>query len=115
LAAQAVEIGGFKFLAARVEGVEPKALRDMVDQLKADLVDAAVLLAGAKDGKVNLIAGVSGSALGKVKAGDLLGEVARQIGGKGGGRPDMAQGGGDDVPQLPVVLAAARDWVAAKL
>ena len=115
LAAQAVQIGAIKFLAARVENVEPKVLRDMVDQLKADLGDAAVLLAGAKDGKVNLIAGVSGAALGKVKAGELLGEVARQIGGKGGGRPDMAQGGGDDVPQLKAVLEGAKDWVAARV
>jgi len=115
LHAQAVDLGGIKLLAARLEGVESKALRDMLDQLKADLKDAVVLLAGAQGGKVQLIAGVSGSALGKVKAGDLLGELARQINGKGGGRPDMAQGGGDDVANLPALLAGLQSWVGQRL
>ncbi len=77
--------------AARLEGFDAKSLRDAVDRLKQQLVDAVVVLAGVQDGKAALVAGVSGSALGRVKAGDLLGEVARRIGGKGGGRPDMAQ------------------------
>jgi alanyl-tRNA synthetase len=115
LAASAVDVGGIRVLTARVEGLDVKALRDAVDGLKQQLRDAVVVLAGAAGGKVALIAGVSGAALGRIKAGELLGHVAGQIGGKGGGRPDMAQGGGDDVPQLGMALDGVRDWVEVRL
>ncbi len=115
LAGSAVEIGGIRVLAARVEGLDAKALRDAVDHLKQQLHDAVVLLAGAADGKVALIAGVSGAALGSIKAGELLAHVAGQIGGKGGGRPDMAQGGGNDGPQLRIALENIYEWVGSRL
>jgi alanyl-tRNA synthetase len=105
LASGAVDVDGIRVVAARLEGFDAKALRDAVDRLKQQLVDAVVVLAGVQDGKAALVAGVSGQAMGRIKAGDLLGEVARQIGGKGGGRPDMAQGGGDDGPALQAALA----------
>ncbi len=115
LAGSAKDVGGIRVVAARLEGLEPKALRDSVDQLKSRLGDAAIVLAAASGGKASLVAGVSGAALGKVKAGDLVAHVAAQIGGKGGGRPDMAQGGGDDGPALQAALAALPDWIAARL
>ncbi|TWI04769.1 alanyl-tRNA synthetase [Luteimonas cucumeris] len=115
LAASAIELGGIRVLAARLEGIDAKALRDAVDRLKQQLGDAVIVLAGASDGKVALVAGVSGSPSGKVKAGELLAHVASQIGGKGGGRPDLAQGGGDDVPALAAALAGIPDWVAVRL
>jgi alanyl-tRNA synthetase len=115
LAAQAVEAGGVRVLAARLEHLDAKALRDAVDRMKQQLGDAVVLLAGAGDGKAALVAGVSGSALGKVKAGDLLAHVARQVNGKGGGRPDLAQGGGEDGPALVAALAAVPEWVAQRM
>lgn len=111
LGANAVDVGGIKVVTARLEGFDAKALRDAVDRLKQQLVDAVVVLAGVQDGKASLVAGVGGSALGRVKAGDLLGDVARQINGKGGGRPDMAQGGGEDGPALAVALAGVVDMV----
>lgn len=115
LAGSAVDVDGVRVLATRLEGVDAKALRDAVDRLKQQLGDAVIVLAGASDGKAALVAGVSGSAAGKVKAGELLSHVAGQIGGKGGGRPDLAQGGGDDVPALATALAGVRDWVAERL
>ena len=116
LASQALDIGGIKVLAARVEGFDAKALREAMDQLKQKLGDAVIVLAGADgNGKVALVAGVSGAAQGKVKAGELLADLARQINGKGGGRPDMAQGGGEDGPALASALAGVADWVAAQL
>ncbi len=115
LAASAIEIGGIRVLAARVEGLDAKALRDAVDHLKQQLRDAVVLLARAEDGKVALIAGVSGSALGSIKAGELMSHVAGQIGGKGGGRPDMAQGGGEDGPNLRIALDGIHEWVSGQL
>ncbi len=115
LAGSAVEVGGIKVLAARLEGFDAKALRDALDRLKQQLGDAVVLLAGTHDGKAALVAGVSGAALGRVKAGELLGHVAGQINGKGGGRPDMAQGGGEDGPALASALAGVGDWVAERL
>jgi alanyl-tRNA synthetase len=115
LAATAADLGGVKVLAARVEGLDAKALRDAVDHLKQQLRDAVVVLAGAADGKVALVAGVSGTALGPVKAGELLAHVAGQIGGKGGGRPDMAQGGGEDGPNLRGALEGVQDWVKGRL
>ncbi|MDO5611586.1 MAG: alanine--tRNA ligase, partial [Pseudomonadota bacterium] len=115
LASQAQEVAGIKVLAARVEGLDAKSLREAMDQLKQKLGDAVIVLAGADgNGKVALVAGVSGAAQGKLKAGELLADVARQINGKGGGRPDMAQGGGEDSPALAQALAGITDWVAAR-
>ena len=115
LAGSAIEVGGVRVLATRLEDIDAKALRDAVDRLKQQLGDAVIVLAGASEGKAALVAGVSGSAAGKVKAGELLSHVASQIGGKGGGRPDLAQGGGDDVPALAAALAGIPDWVAERL
>jgi alanyl-tRNA synthetase len=115
LAEKAKDIQGIKVIAARLEGADARSLRDSVDRFKQTLVDCVVLLAGTADGKVALVAGVAGKALTRVKAGDLVGFVARQIGGKGGGRPDLAQGGGDDSPQLATAIEAVPAWVAERL
>ncbi|AWH24976.1 alanine--tRNA ligase [Stenotrophomonas sp. YAU14D1_LEIMI4_1] len=115
LSSQAVEVAGVKVLAARLEGFDAKALRDAIDRLKQQLGDAVIVLAGAQDGKAALVAGVNGSAMGKVKAGELLSHIAGQIGGKGGGRPDLAQGGGEDGPALATALAAVVEWVSPRL
>lgn len=115
LSSQAVEVAGVKVLAARLEGFDAKALRDAMDRLKQQLGDAVIVLAGAQDGKAALVAGVNGSAMGKVKAGELLSHIASQIGGKGGGRPDLAQGGGEDGPALATALAAVVEWVSPRL
>ncbi|MFC5440414.1 alanine--tRNA ligase [Rhodanobacter ginsenosidimutans] len=114
LAGSAVDIDGIKVVAARLEGLDAKSLRDSVDQLKQQLGDCVVLLAGASDGRVSLIAGVHGKALQRIKAGNVVGHVAAQIDGKGGGRADMAQGGGSDAPGLPALLAALPQWVSAQ-
>jgi len=114
LAASAADVGGIKVVAARLEGLDAKSLRDSVDQLKQQLGDCVVLLAGAVDGKVALIAGVHGKALGRIKAGDVVAHVATRIGGKGGGRPDMAQGGGSDSADLPALLAGLAAWVSSR-
>ena len=112
LAAQAVDVAGLKVLAAVLEGVDGKSLRDSVDRLKDKLGDAVIVLAARSgDGKVQLVAGSHGNALAKVKAGELLGHVASQIGGRGGGRPDLAQGGGEDSPALDAALRAVPEWV----
>ncbi|WP_242106845.1 alanine--tRNA ligase [Luteimonas aquatica] len=113
LAANAVDVDGIKVLAVRLEGFDAKALRDAIDRLKQQLGDAVIVLAGADDGKAALVAGVSGAALGRLKAGDLLSHIAKQIGGKGGGRPDLAQGGGPDGPDLNAALTQVPDWVRA--
>jgi alanyl-tRNA synthetase len=115
LASSAVDVAGAKVLAARLEGFDAKALREAVDRLKQQLGDAVVLLAGASEGKAALVAGVSGAALGRIKAGELLAHVAGRIGGKGGGRPDLAQGGGDDGPALAEALAEVPAWVSSRL
>ncbi len=115
LGAGAVEVDGIKILAARLEGFDAKALRDAIDRLKQQLGDAVIVLAGTQDGKAALVAGVNGSAMGKVKAGELLAHIASQIGGKGGGRPDLAQGGGEDGPALASALAAVVDWVTPRI
>jgi alanyl-tRNA synthetase len=115
LARTAQEIAGIKVVAARLEGLDAKALRDGVDQLKQQLTDCVVVLAGATDGRVSLVAGVNGKAAGRIKAGDIVAHVAGQIDGKGGGRPDMAQGGGVDKPQLPDVLAGTVAWIGTQL
>jgi alanyl-tRNA synthetase len=111
LAGRAIEVGGLKVLAAVLDGADAKVLRESVDRLKDKLGDAVIVLAGRADGKVQLVAGSHGAALGKIKAGELLGHVAAQIGGRGGGRPDMAQGGGEDSPALDAALKAVPDWV----
>ncbi len=108
---QAQDVAGIKVLAARLEGFDGKSLREAVDRFKQQLGNAVVVLAGVQDGKAALVAGVSGAALGKIKAGDVLGDVARKINGKGGGRPDMAQGGGEDGPALAAALDGVADWV----
>ncbi|MBS0558264.1 MAG: alanine--tRNA ligase [Proteobacteria bacterium] len=115
LAAGAVEVHGIKVIAARLPGADAKTLRDSVDAFKQKLGDCVVLLAGSVEGKVALVAGVHGKALGKVKAGELVAHVAGQINGKGGGRPDMAQGGGEDSPKLDGALADVPAWLGARL
>ena len=114
LAGSAKDVDGIKVVAARLEGLDAKSLRDSVDQLKQQLGDCVILLAGAADGRVSLIAGVHGTALGRIKAGSVVAHVAAQIDGKGGGRPDMAQGGGSDTTNLPAILAALPDWISAQ-
>jgi alanyl-tRNA synthetase len=113
LASEAVDVEGTKVLAVRLEGFDAKALRDAVDRLKQQLGDAVIVLAGVEDGKAALVAGVNGAALGRFKAGDLLSHIAKRIGGKGGGRPDLAQGGGPDGQDLNKALAEVPDWVRA--
>ncbi len=115
LADHAREVAGIKVVAARVDGLDAKALRDGVDTLKQKLVDCVVLLAAGADGKISLVGGVGGAALGRIKAGDVVAHVASAIGGKGGGRPDMAQGGGNDTPELAGLLAALPEWVGGRL
>ncbi|MDZ7752482.1 MAG: alanine--tRNA ligase [Gammaproteobacteria bacterium] len=111
LSNQALDVGGIKVLAAELEGADSKTLRDTVDQLKNKLGTAAVVLAAVEDGKVRLVAGVSRDATDRVKAGALVNFVAQQVGGKGGGRPDMAQAGGSDAAALPGALGSVADWV----
>ncbi|SDI93012.1 alanyl-tRNA synthetase [Ferrimonas sediminum] len=115
LADQAIEIGGVKVIVANLEGADPKSLRDTMDQLKNKLGSGIVVLAASKEGKVSLIAGVTKDMTGKVKAGELVNMVAQQVGGKGGGRPDMAQAGGTDVAAVPSALATVNDWLAQRL
>jgi alanyl-tRNA synthetase len=111
LIARAIDVGGIQVLSERLEGIDAKVLREMLDKLRQKLGNAVVVLASAQDGKASLVAGVSGSALGKIKAGDVLGHVAAQAGGKGGGRPDMAQGGANDGPALVEALGGVADYV----
>ena len=115
LAAQAVEVKGAKVVAAVIDGADAKALREAVDKLKDKLKSCALVLASNDGGKVTLIAGVSADLTARVKAGELVNFVARQVGGKGGGRPDMAQAGGNDPAKLPAALAAVPSWVAERL
>ncbi len=115
LTAGAVDVAGVKVLAARVEGADAKSLRDTLDQCKNKLGSAVILLAAITDDKVALAAGVTSDLTGRVKAGDLVRDVAARLGGKGGGRPDMAQGGGTDIEALPGVLKSVPDWVASEL
>ncbi len=111
LAAQAQAIGDTKLLAARVDGMDAKALRETMDQLKNKLGSAVIVLGAANDGKVALVAGVTKDQTGKVKAGELIAHVAQQVGGKGGGRPDMAQAGGQQPENLDAALASVLPWV----
>ena len=112
LASTAQDVAGIKVVAARLEGLDAKSLRDSVDQLKQQLGNCVILLAGAADGRVALIAGVHGKALDRIKAGSVVAHVAAQIDGKGGGRADMAQGGGTDTADLPAILATLPAWIA---
>ncbi|EBQ2126785.1 alanine--tRNA ligase [Salmonella enterica] len=115
LSSKAVDLNGVKLLVSELAGVEPKMLRTMVDDLKNQLGSTVIVLATVVEGKVSLIAGVSKDVTDRVKAGELIGMVAQQVGGKGGGRPDMAQAGGTDAAALPAALASVQDWVSAKL
>jgi alanyl-tRNA synthetase len=115
LAGQAVEVNGVKVLAATMEGADVAALRETMDKLKDKLGTAAIVLASVLEGKVSLIAGVTKDATGKVKAGELVNFVAQQVGGKGGGRPDMAQAGGTDPAGLPQALAGVAGWVGERV
>ncbi|MCK9530820.1 MAG: alanine--tRNA ligase [Gammaproteobacteria bacterium] len=115
LESQAVEVAGIRVLAARLEGADPKSLRDTVDQLKNKLGTAAVVLAAVQDDKVSLVAGVTKDAVDRIKAGDLVNVVAERVGGKGGGRPDMAQAGGNRPDALPEALTAVVEWVRSRL
>lgn len=107
--------GDAKLLVAAVEGVDPKGLRAMADQAKDKLKSAVVMLASVLDGRVNLVAGVTHDLTDQIKAGELVGMVARQVGGKGGGRPDMAMGGGTSAQDLPAALDSTKDWVLQRL
>ena len=115
LSSKAIDVNGVKLLVSELSGVEPKMLRTMVDDLKNQLGSTIIVLATVAEGKVSLIAGVSKDITDRVKAGELIGMVAQQVGGKGGGRPDMAQAGGTDAAALPAALASVKGWVSAKL
>jgi alanyl-tRNA synthetase len=115
LVSGAVDVKGIKVLAAKLEGADAKALRETLDKLKDKLKSAAIVLGSAADGKVTLIAGVTSDLTARVKAGELVNSVAQQVGGKGGGRPDMAQAGGTQPEHLDAALASVRDWVEQRL
>ncbi|EPU8883195.1 alanine--tRNA ligase [Escherichia coli] len=115
LSSKAIDVNGVKLLVSELSGVEPKMLRTMVDDLKNQLGSTIIVLATVAEGKVSLIAGVSKDVTDRVKAGELIGMVAQPVGGKGGGRPDMAQAGGTDAAALPAALASVKGWVSAKL
>jgi alanyl-tRNA synthetase len=115
LSSQAVEIAGIKVLAVKLDQVDPKSLRDLVDQLKNKLGSSAIVLAAVEGDRVSLVAGVSKDQIAKIKAGDLVNFVATKVGGKGGGRPDMAMAGGNDPSGLTEVLAQVPAWVQAQL
>ncbi|ECE6698318.1 alanine--tRNA ligase [Salmonella enterica subsp. houtenae] len=115
LSSKAVDLNGVKLLVSELAGIEPKMLRTMVDDLKNQLGSTVIVLATVVEGKVSLIAGVSKDVTDRVKAGELIGMVAQQVGGKGGGRPDMAQAGGTDAAALSAALASVQGWVSAKL
>jgi len=115
LVSQAVDVDGIQVLAINLEGVDAKSLRDTADQLKNKLGTAVVLLAAVDGDKISLVASVTKDACGRVKAGDLMRYAATQLGGKGGGRPDMAQGGGTDVAGLPALLDSISEWVNTQI
>ena len=115
LASSAKDVAGIKLLACAVDDFDPKALRETVDQLKNKLGSAVVLLISTAGGKVSIVAGVSKDLTDRVKAGELANMVATQVGGKGGGRPDMAMAGGSDVAAVPAAVASVEEWVASKL
>ena len=115
LAAQAQQIGEVRWLAAKLEGVDAKSLRETMDQLKQELGSAVIVLSVVEDEKISIIAGVTQDLLDRVKAGELVNFVAKQVGGKGGGRADMAQAGGTEVAKLAQALESVQDWLNAKL
>ncbi len=115
LTSQAIEINGVKVLAVMLDGADANALRETMDKLKDKLKTAAIVLASVNDGKVSLVAGVTQDLISKLKAGDLVNHVASQVGGKGGGKPDIAMAGGTDASQLPKALDSVKDWVSSKL
>jgi len=115
LIAAAEEVKGMKVLAATLEGADAKTLRETLDKLKDKLKSAAIVLASADGGKVSLIAGVTPDLMARVKAGELVNFVAQQVGGKGGGRPDMAQAGGTEPAKLPEALKSVRGWVEGRV
>jgi alanyl-tRNA synthetase len=115
LTLQAIEINGVKVLAAMLDGADANALRETMDKLKDKLKTAAIVLASVNDGKVSLAAGVTQDLIAKIKAGDLVNFVAQQVGGKGGGKPDMAMAGGTDASNLPKALASVQPWISSKL
>ena len=115
LIAQAVDVKGIKVLAARLDGADAKTLRDTMDKLKDKLKTAAIVLAAVDGNKVQIAAGVTADSVGKVKAGDLVNFVAQQVGGKGGGKADMAMAGGTEPAKLGAALASVQAWVAGKL
>ena len=115
LALLAVDVKGVKVLAAVLEGADATTLRESMDKLKDKLKSAAIVLASVADGKVALIAGVTADLTSKVKAGELVNAVAQQVGGKGGGRADMAQAGGTEPSALPLALASVKAWVEGRL
>lgn len=115
LVGQAVDVKGLKVLAAKLEGADAKTLRDTMDKLKDKLKTAAIVLAAVDGDKVQLAAGVTPDSVGKVKAGELVNFVAQQVGGKGGGKPDMAMAGGTDAGKLPAALASVQAWVAERV
>jgi alanyl-tRNA synthetase len=112
---QAVDVKGIKVLAARLEGADAKTLRDTMDKLKGKLKSAAIVLAAVDGAKVQLAAGVTADSMGKVKAGDLVNFVAQQVGGKGGGKPDLAMAGGTDASKLTVALQSVQQWVSDRV
>ncbi len=115
LAANAIDVAGIKLLVAKLDGVDPKTLRDLAEQLKNKLGSCALLLAVVEGDKVSLVAGVSKDKMGQIKAGDLVNFVAQQVGGKGGGKPDLAQAGGNDPVGLANALAGVAEWVSGRL
>jgi alanyl-tRNA synthetase len=115
LSTQAIEIAGVKVLAVVLDGANAETLRETMDKLKDKLKSAAIVLASVNDGKVSLAAGITADLIAKIKAGDLVNFVAQQVGGKGGGKADMAMAGGTDASQLPRALASVNDWVTSKL
>jgi alanyl-tRNA synthetase len=115
LVAQAVQVQGIQVLAARLEGADAKTLRDTLDKLKDKLKTAVIVLATTEGGKVQLAAGVSADCIGRIKAGELVNFVAQQVGGKGGGKADMAMAGGTDASKLGAALASVQGWVAARV
>ncbi|GGB97959.1 alanine--tRNA ligase [Oxalicibacterium flavum] len=114
LVTQAVDVNGIKVLAARLEGVDAKTLRETMDKLKDKLKTAAIVLAAVDGAKVQIAAGVTADSIARVKAGELVNFVAQQVGGKGGGKPDMAMAGGTDAAALPAALASVQGWVAER-
>jgi alanyl-tRNA synthetase len=114
LMAQAVDVKGIKVLAARLDGADARTLRDTMDKLKGKLKTAAIVLAAVEGGKVQIAAGVTADSMGRIKAGDLVNFVAQQVGGKGGGKADMAMAGGTDAAKLPGALQSVAAWVAER-